>query len=486
MRDLLGQLLAFSMKEALEVIRQPRLVFSLLLGPVLILLLFGIGYTTDRPNLRAVLVVPPDPPVGYPVEDIKKAVAMSFNLVGVVHDRETATVSLRSGSVDVVEVWPNALDQLVVGRQKIGIEFYSNDTNPIKVSWIQYLAATQISELNKAWLTSQLTQGQRQIDDFQGLIENARALTQRLRASVTILHAEEDITRLEQETSVLIRQSEAAPPEVRQTLVQFQHDLEGLHVTIQRGQLAGQRQYLEQIVERIDRLVLVVSQLHTIPPEVVVSPLDSQYHNLARVKLDMVIFYAPAVLALLIQHIAITLGALALVRERASIEFFRIAPVTPLRLLLGKYLGYIITIAIMITILTLVIVYALGVPFLGNVWWFTLEALLLLLASLGIGFTISALSATDNQAVQLSMLVLVLSIFFSGFFLSLDSFSPAIRSLSYAIPLTHGMIAFQNELLSDRVRDITPLLWMSVIGCLSFATGLFFTARQFHQVSRSG
>ena len=49
------RLLAFFSKEINEVRRQPRLVLSLILGPFLILLLFGVGYRGGTPNLRAKL-----------------------------------------------------------------------------------------------------------------------------------------------------------------------------------------------------------------------------------------------------------------------------------------------------------------------------------------------------------------------------------------------------------------------------------------------
>ncbi len=54
------QVLALFSKEASEVFRQPRLILSLILGPVLVLLLFGLGFTGGLPNFRIALVVPPN------------------------------------------------------------------------------------------------------------------------------------------------------------------------------------------------------------------------------------------------------------------------------------------------------------------------------------------------------------------------------------------------------------------------------------------
>ena len=51
------RLLSFFSKEVNELRRQPKLILSLLLGPFLILLLFGVGYQGERPKLRTALVV---------------------------------------------------------------------------------------------------------------------------------------------------------------------------------------------------------------------------------------------------------------------------------------------------------------------------------------------------------------------------------------------------------------------------------------------
>src|SRR5205085_9677728 len=49
---------AFLGKEIAEVRRQPRLVLSLILGPFLILLIFGAGYVGETGHLSAIVVVP--------------------------------------------------------------------------------------------------------------------------------------------------------------------------------------------------------------------------------------------------------------------------------------------------------------------------------------------------------------------------------------------------------------------------------------------
>ena len=77
----------------------------------------------------------------------------------------------------------------------------------------------------------------------------------------------------------------------------------------------------------------VHSRPSQIPPQVVAAPTRAEPRNLAPVQPTVVAFFAPAVLALVLQHMAVTLTALSLVRERLSgaMDIFRVAPVRSAR-----------------------------------------------------------------------------------------------------------------------------------------------------------
>jgi len=54
---------SFFRKEIFEILRQPRLVATLVVGPFLILFIFGIGYRAQGRTLRTLLVLQPDSPL---------------------------------------------------------------------------------------------------------------------------------------------------------------------------------------------------------------------------------------------------------------------------------------------------------------------------------------------------------------------------------------------------------------------------------------
>src|SRR5512132_640548 len=108
------RLLAFAGKEITELRRQPSLILSLMLGPFLILALFGAGYQGNQPQLRAAIVVPPDrlddPNTQHLIESIKSA----LQVVQVTSDAAQADQLLKQHAVDVVETVPAGIEQSVL------------------------------------------------------------------------------------------------------------------------------------------------------------------------------------------------------------------------------------------------------------------------------------------------------------------------------------------------------------------------------------
>ena len=200
-----------------------------------------------------------------------------------------------------------------------------------------------------------------------------------------------------------------------------------------------------------------------IPPAVIAAPTRAEIQNRAPSQPNVIAYFGPAVLALILQHLAVTLVALSLVRERTAgiMELFRISPVTSGEVLAGKVLafGFVGTVIAGLTITMLVV--ALAVPVLADVGVIAGIVLLLLLASLGLGLLIATVSDSERQAVQLSLLVLLASVFFSGFVLDIEEFTEPVRVVAYLLPVTHGIQLLQDLML----RGTTNAVWQ--VGALA-------------------
>jgi ABC-type Na+ efflux pump permease subunit len=96
-----------------------------------------------------------------------------------------------------------------------------------------------------------------------------------------------------------------------------------------------------------------------ISPIISVSPFVSETSSINPVKITALDFFAPGVIVLLLQHIAVTIASLSIVRERRSgtMELFRVSPISASEVLLGKYLSYLIFGAFLAAILALLLAY---------------------------------------------------------------------------------------------------------------------------------
>jgi ABC-2 type transport system permease protein len=192
-----------------------------------------------------------------------------------------------------------------------------------------------------------------------------------------------------------------------------------------------------------------------IPPEVIAQPTKANVVNIAPTIPTVVGYFGPAVLALILQHMAVTLIALSVVRDRISgaIELFRVSPVSSWEVVAGKILGFGVLCAAIAAVSLVLLVGGLDVPMLGTVGLLAMVIALLVAASLGLGLLISIISDSERQAVQLSLLVLLASVFFSGFAVPISEFTDPVRIAAYAIPVTNGITLMQDVMLRGAIRE---------------------------------
>ena len=205
-----------------------------------------------------------------------------------------------------------------------------------------------------------------------------------------------------------------------------------------------------------------------IPPEVIAEPTRADLINAAPIDPNVLAFFGPAVLALILQHLAVTLVALSLVRERTTgiIELFRVSPISTTEIIVGKLLAFGV-LATFIALATVgLLVGVLKVPILGDPWLLAGVLALLTLASLAIGLFIAVISDSERQAVQLSLLLLLASVFFSGFVLPIEEFTAPVQAVGYSLPVTHGIQLAQDVML----QGWTNARWQ--IGVLAAIAGV--------------
>jgi ABC-2 type transport system permease protein len=384
---------SFVGKELRELRRRPGVIATLVLGPLLVMLLFGIGYEGQRRPFTADIVLPPgssmptDPAFYQDMTEDR----MSVQQVGT--DKEAALARLRAQDVAVVVVAPADAEQRMRAGEQSKIEVYWNEVDPLDDGLARLAMQIMVGELN------------------QEIIRRAAA------EGITIANAE-------------------------------------------------------------------LGEPVTLDPNVIAEPTTAEETNVAPTAPATIAFFGPAVFALVLQHLAITLTALSLVRERLTgqMDRYRVSPLNSAELLIGKYVAYALFSLAVSALVGGAMVGWLGVPNLGG--WPILVGIVLLLtfASLGLGILISLVADSERQAVQLSMLVLLASVFFSGFVLPVDDFIPAVRPVAYALPVTHGIATLQEAMLRGEVSSVWMLGALAGIGIVLYVIALLRLRRLMHRV----
>ena len=157
---MLLRLLALVGKEIVEVLRRPGALISLVLGPFLIMAVFGLGYNGVRRPLETVVVIPPASGLSTDVAEYQGLAGGGLHISAVVPDEAAADPGLADGSTDVVVVAPpDAQAQFKAGKQSI-IDVKVNTVDPIRANYAGFLAGNLANAVNQAIIRKAVTEGE--------------------------------------------------------------------------------------------------------------------------------------------------------------------------------------------------------------------------------------------------------------------------------------------------------------------------------------
>lgn len=462
---------AFLRKEIVEVIRQPRLLVVLVLGPFLVLLLFGGGLREDDPSARTKFVVDEQSPIAEQIERFAEAQAERLDVVAVTDDREQALAELRRGELDLVVVVPDDAVATLRNDQQSQVTAYHNQLDPIEAQAIGLFTRTAVDEINQLVLRRLVSETQRSTDEIRQRVDLAQRSVRDLEQTATeeeVQQARSDLGALAAvigPTAVLLDEVGGGGGQLVEALTGIDQAASGL----ERFQPGGSDQ-----IERIQRdLALIqdgLAEFEQLSPSTVASPFVGVAERVIEADVQLSDYYAPAVVALLLQHLVVTFVSLSLVRERTlgATEMFKIAPMTVFETLVGKYIAYVVLGSALAAVLTGALVFGLGVPMAGSIGGVAIVAVLVLTASIGLGFIIALLARSDSQAVQYAMLLLLASIFFTGFLLSLDRFREWVRFVAWPIPASEGVSALRDLMLRGSALDNDTLVHLGALAAIYF------------------
>ena len=149
--------------------------------------------------------------------------------------------------------------------------------------------------------------------------------------------------------------------------------------------------------------------------------------------------------------------------ERGTMENLLSMPITPVEVMLGKIIPYVLVGFIQAILILGIGVLLFGVPVNGSLTLLALLSTLFITTNLAIGYTFSTIAQNQLQAMQMSIMFFLPSILLSGFMFPFAGMPVWARYLGEGLPLTHYVrivraIMLKGSTLSNLQYDAIALV----------------------------
>lgn len=189
-------------------------------------------------------------------------------------------------------------------------------------------------------------------------------------------------------------------------------------------------------------------------------------------------FIVPGLTGILALFSALLITSLSIARERelGTFDQLLVSPTSTPEIIISKSLPALAIGTLLGLFMISAGVFLFGIPFTGSFALLLASLMLFILSVVGIGLMISAVSATQQQAILGAFAIGVPAVLMSGFATPVENMPVALQWLAQAIPLTHFLVIVEGTFLKAMpAADILANLWpLAVIALvtLSLATAL--------------
>ena len=167
-------------------------------------------------------------------------------------------------------------------------------------------------------------------------------------------------------------------------------------------------------------------------------------------ELKGVYMFVPGLMALILMLISALMTSVTITREKefGTMELLLASPLKPREIILGKVTPYVfLSFANALTIILLGFL-VFKVPVVGSLWLLMLECMLFITLALSLGVLISTMAKTQQVAMFMSMLGLMLpTILLSGFIFPIDNMPLVLQWFSSIMPARWFIVVVKNIML---------------------------------------
>jgi len=202
--------------------------------------------------------------------------------------------------------------------------------------------------------------------------------------------------------------------------------------------------------------------------------IKAQTRMLYNPELKSVFMFVPGVMTIILMLVSAMMTSISITREKeiGTMEILLVSPLKPIQVILGKVFPYIFLSIINAVMILLLGFFIFGMPMQGSYIMLGLESVLFIISALALGILISTISETQQTAMMISLMGLLLPvILLSGFIFPIASMPKPLQLFSNIVPATWYITILKGIMLKGVGISV---LWKETLVLLGMT--IFFIA----------
>jgi len=167
-------------------------------------------------------------------------------------------------------------------------------------------------------------------------------------------------------------------------------------------------------------------------------------------ELKSVFMFVPGVMTIILMLVSAMMTSISITREKelGTMEILLVSPLKPFQVIIGKVVPYIFLSIINAIVIVLLSIFIFKMPVQGSLFLLSFQSVLFIINALSLGILISTISETQQTAMMISLMGLMLPvILLSGFIFPISSMPVPLQIISHVIPAKWFIIILKGIML---------------------------------------
>tara|TARA_R110001606_G_scaffold280193_1_gene428810 strand:- start:151436 stop:152590 length:1155 start_codon:yes stop_codon:yes gene_type:complete len=200
-----------------------------------------------------------------------------------------------------------------------------------------------------------------------------------------------------------------------------------------------------------------------------------QTHMVYNPELKSVYMFVPGVMTIILMLVSAMMTSISITREKelGTMEILLVSPLKPFQVIIGKVFPYIFLSIINAVVIIVLSIFIFKMPVQGSLFLLGMESVLFIITALALGILISTVSATQQTAMMISLMGLMLPvILLSGFIFPITSMPLPLQVISNIIPAKWFIIIIKAIMLKGVGLQFVWKETLILVGMAVFFIGL--------------